>query len=265
MIKINGVPVNRLTFPGGEVNVQLPAVIKPPFTVHAWLQSSDDIMSLLMVHDALQRHHDHGIKHLVIPYLPYARQDRVCNSGEALSRQVFIDVVMPYVKPTTVKVYHPHSDGLPPAWNVIPLCHIVDRSLIHDTAIIVIPDQGAVDPTLEVLEYLNNDYIQGTKTRELSTGKLSGFDCDFRGVNCKGRDLWILDDICDGGGTFLGLLEILRLKEPKSVNLYTTHGIYSKGLDLLCSKFDRVVSTNTFLHGLPTLPTNYTMLEILDV
>lgn len=265
MIKINGVLVKRLTFPGGEVNIQLPAVIKPPFKVHAWLQSSDDIMSLLLVQDALKRHHDQGIKHLVMPYLPYARQDRVCNVGEALSRQVFIDVVMPYVNPATIKVYHPHSDGLPHAWEVVPLYALFKDTLLTKNSVLVIPDKGAIEDVTAVALYNNLEFIQGTKTREVTTGKLSGFDCDFRGVDCKDKDLWILDDICDGGGTFLGLLEILKTKNPRTVNLYTTHGIYSKGLDVLCSNFDRVVSTNTYMHDLPHKPTNYTMLEILDV
>jgi len=56
----------------------------------------------------------------------------------------------------------------------------------------------------------------------------------------------IVDDICDGGGTFLGLAE--ELKECNSGDLYlaVSHGIFSKGSQTLLDNFKSIYSTDSF-------------------
>jgi phosphoribosylpyrophosphate synthetase len=64
----------------------------------------------------------------------------------------------------------------------------------------------------------------------------------------------IVDDICDGGGTFLGISDALgsRLRSLGDVGgdyilgLYVTHGIFSKGFCDLIEKFDHVYTTDSF-------------------
>jgi ribose-phosphate pyrophosphokinase len=74
------------------------------------------------------------------------------------------------------------------------------------------------------------EVIQGMKKRDLKTGELTGFD--FYG-EVRGKDLLIVDDICDGGGTFIGLAGKLRYEGAKSISLYVSHGIFSRGIEIL--------------------------------
>jgi ribose-phosphate pyrophosphokinase len=67
----------------------------------------------------------------------------------------------------------------------------------------------------------------------------------------------IVDDICDGGGTFVGLAETIG-RPASSMRLWTTHGIYSRGLGALLDAFGMVGSTNSF-------PTDTFCVSIRDI
>ena len=86
--------VQQMVFPDGAVNIELPPLHDYVTTVTAVIKSSDDVMALLLVTDALKRE---GFiiseTTLEIPYFPYSRQDRVCNPGEALSLAVMAGII----------------------------------------------------------------------------------------------------------------------------------------------------------------------------
>ena len=50
----------------------------------------------------------------------------------------------------------------------------------------------------------------------------------------------IVDDICDGGQTFIELAKALEKQGAHQIFLYVTHGIFSKGLDTLKVYFSGV-------------------------
>jgi len=53
------------------------------------------------------------------------------------------------------------------------------------------------------------------------------------GGDVNGKDLIIIDDICDGGRTFIALSEELKKNGARDIYLYVTHGIFSNGFDSL--------------------------------
>lgn len=81
-------------------------------------------------------------------------------------------------------------------------------------------------------------------------------DLDGRQYFERGRTIaLIVDDICDGGGTFVGLAKELRAAGATRVYLYVTHGIFSKRLPL--EGIDHVYTTDSFLSGPVNLHGNY--------
>jgi ribose-phosphate pyrophosphokinase len=84
------------------------------------------------------------------------------------------------------------------------------------------------------------------KKRDPETGKLDGFSIyDYDpNPNSNGTELLIVDDICDGGGTFVGLAKKLREAGAKKVHLFVTHGIFSKGVPL--EGIDTIYTTDSF-------------------
>jgi ribose-phosphate pyrophosphokinase len=107
----NEVGHKRIIFPGGEVHVTVDNITigTERIQIHADLFSSDDIMELMMVTNAIKVQWPGYQIELVMPYIPYARQDRVGLQGEALSIKVFADFInsQNYV---SVEVWDAHSD-----------------------------------------------------------------------------------------------------------------------------------------------------------
>jgi len=97
-------------------------------------------------------------------------------------------------------------------------------------SILICPDAGAVKKVGKYLEWNKNivDVVYCTKTRDLSNGKI-----DLKVLEpekCTGKNCVIIDDLCDGGGTFVGIASQIK---PAFLTLIVTHGIFSKGFKTL--------------------------------
>jgi len=260
MIKIvmNGVSseVEYFVFSGGEVQTKInqsSTYLLPDYIrIDAKLQNSDDVMALLQVNEILKRSHPNIEIYLDMHYAPYARQDRVCAIGESLSCKVFANLINS-CNFSRVYVSDCHSDVLPALLNNchnIPLSVILVRShlssVLHSkSGFIISPDAGANKKVFDVCKlYTNQVFVRADKTRDAATGKITGtevFHDDFEGKPC-----YILDDICDGGYTFVKLAEKLKEKNAGKITLFVTHGIFSKGLEVFDGLIDQVWTTDSF-------------------
>jgi len=131
-------PLEFMSFPGGERHVRLPvaapdwagACVHADWTIEARIYTPADIMDLLLTHDALKRALPAGARlSLVLPYVPYARQDRVAVAGEPLSIKVFCSLInsMGF---SSVEIWDPHSDVTPALLDnvvVAPTPHVDDQ------------------------------------------------------------------------------------------------------------------------------------------
>ena len=86
--------------------------------------------------------------------------------------------------------------------------------------------------------------VECSKKRNVKNGKLEGFK--VYEDNLSGKDCLIVDDICDGGGTFIGLAEELKKKNAGHLYLAVSHGIFNKGVDVLNKCFTKIYTTDSF-------------------
>lgn len=245
-------------FPGGEIGFKLNSGDnrykwdKAEYqTVTARLSNSADFIRLAMAKDALEKFDKTPVK-LFIPYLPYARQDRVCDKGEAFSLKVFSNLLNS-LNFTEVTICDPHSEVAPALINnvnVITQFDIINKWLdftnrIRD-CVLVAPDAGAAKKTAQIAKYLDHsDYVRADKLRDLTNGKIKEtiVYCD----DFKGRDILCADDIIDGGRTFIELARICKAKNCGKFILYATHGIFSAGVkNLFNGGIDEIWTTNSF-------------------
>lgn len=235
--------VEKFVFSGGEVSVKLPDIPECDNIRVVWnAKTSNDVISLLMVSNAIKNSAvlKNTIVDLTLPYVPYARQDRVCNKGEALSIKVMCDLIN-YCGFNSVTIEDPHSDVTPA---LINNCIIKSQSDVFklniptinkmfdiDSCILVSPDAGSNKKIQSIAKLLNKDFIRADKVREVSTGQIKEtvVYCD----DLQGKDCLIVDDLCDGGKTFIELAKVLKQKGACKVGLYVTHGIFSKGKKIL--------------------------------
>lgn len=111
---------------------------------------------------------------------------------------------------------------------------------------LVAPDAGALKKIHNVAKASGaRDYAILTKERDVATGNLTGFS--LVSGNVAGKDVLIVDDLCDAGGTFIGSAQVLRDAGARSVSLYVTHGVFSKGVEnLLNNGIDAIYTTTSF-------------------
>ena len=244
------------TFPGGELQVQVPGLpesLSSDITVIARLQSADAIIRLLLATEILSRVQRTGTLKLVIPYFPYARQDRVMQQGEAFSLKAVARLVN-CLGFDEVVVCDPHSDVTPALVENIRIIPQVDLivshedigRIIHSGITIVAPDAGAAKKAFAVANYYRLPLLTASKVRDVSTGAITR--TEVHGADSiAGRNALIVDDICDGGRTFIELAKVLKASGAGKVYLYVTHGIFSQGLGVFAGLIDAVFTTDSFL------------------
>lgn len=236
-------------FSGGEPHIK----IKPDFdvseivTITHRINSFNDFGLLLLAVDALKRM-DVKLINVFIPYFPAARQDRVMIAGEPLSVKVYADILNS-LKLNKITVFDAHSEvtsALLDNCEVIPNHDFIAQVLkkIGNDVKLISPDGGALKKIYKVSEYLGGiDVVECSKSRDVKTGKLSGFkvyDDNLQGIDCL-----IVDDICDGGGTFIGLAEELKKKNAGKLYLAVSHGIFNKGFESM-KAFEKIFTTDSF-------------------
>lgn len=236
-------------FPAGEVGVKY---VDPSYTkicndgeisIVARIQNSDDVMTVLMLNDALHREGHTNID-LDMPYIPYSRQDRVCNPGEALSIKVFADLINS-CNFRNVYVIDPHSDVAPALINnvvITPQENIFSR-VIHDwkNVVVIAPDGGALKKAERFAKKVEaKSVVAANKKRDVLTGNIEYVKLT---ESVDGEHVFVIDDIGEGCGTFLMLAD--QLQGVKSKCLAITHGIFSKGLNVL-DAYDKVYTTNSY-------------------
>ena len=258
------IPVNIFRFSGGEMQVRVDfdeyyEVCVNNFTdsepvIYANIRCSDGIMATLLLADALEKMDVY--KHrTIMPYLPYARQDRVCSPGEADASDILAEVVLErlaeYKKVVCAdihskKFYRDYAVVEYEQWKILDK---ILESLKNDYCGrigIICPDKGAVPKITNWAVATQNKHpiYYCTKKRDPYSGILSGFEVN---ETMPPVDFGlVVDDICDGGGTFIGLGEKLKEAGWKKLGLYITHGIFSKGLDDLFKIYDHIITTDTF-------------------
>ena len=248
-------PFDVLGFAGGERHVQL-LDLSPlgdsSLTIRASLSSSNDLMDLLLVANALRHVFGQNLAiNLELPYLPYSRQDRVCADGQAFSLEVMANLLK-MMRIKQLVTWDCHSETgvmLTQALNVKPAIIIqsdaaLSALLAQKDSVLVCPDKGAVMRCKDIQQKLGLERVVFCeKQRDPATGKI--VKTEVLSDDLSGQCAIITDDICDGGYTFIKIAEQLRAKGAARIVLFVTHGIFSKGLDVFDGLIDQVITTNS--------------------
>ncbi len=205
------------------------------------------LFELLLIGDVLKNGNNET--HVLIRYLLGGRMDRRIDSRQPDTLQVIANILNT-ADFDKVEILDPHSPvSLQLIDNSVPVYPHKESDRWfkrfdaerYDT-VTIIPDKGARSRVLQVAPDPHRNFVQCLKDRDPLTGRLSGFTV-LEPDAVRDKDCLIVDDICDGGGTFTGLSELLRKHGARSVHLWVTHGIFSKGL---VSGLDSMASTNSF-------------------
>ncbi|MDU5715975.1 MAG: phosphoribosyltransferase family protein [Citrobacter freundii] len=209
------------------------------------MRDMNDFMLLAQLVEAVRHQTDVLVSHLDLPWLPWARQDRHMVSGDSFALKVFASQLNT-LKFDKVNVLDPHR---------------LSRLFQQNALMLVAPDAGSLKKIDAVARAAGvEQYAILSKKRDVASGSLTGFA--LLAGDVRGRDLLIVDDLCDAGGTFIGSAQVLRDAGARSVSLYVTHGIFSKGVEHLFANGIDAIYTTTSLAA-PTL--EHPQLELIDI
>ena len=245
----HSIQFESFTFSGGEPHLKITEDLSSiqAVTVTHRIRSFNDIGLLLLAVDALKRCGVSQID-LFLPYFPAARQDRIMVPGESLSVKVYADIINS-MQLHSVAIFDAHSEVSIALLNRCKAIsnHRLIQEVLQKTGDLTLlsPDGGALKKIYKLSAYLGGvEVVECSKSRDVKTGKLSGFKVYTDDL--QGRDCIIIDDICDGGGTFMGLATALKQKNVGKLYLAVSHGIFSKGFDDLAQYFDAIFTTDSF-------------------
>ncbi|MDF2434652.1 MAG: ribose-phosphate pyrophosphokinae [Mucilaginibacter sp.] len=239
--------ISTMFFPGGEPHIKVPIFTGNVFLflkLRTWNETT--FASLLL--EALQRQETIKKLQIFIPYFPAARQDKVADNKAALT----LSIVTSMFNTTgiIINVFDVHSPVINEyifSYNYLPID--LNITLRENVVGIISPDKGAVERATGFRNhfYPTAELIVCGKKRNPETGELSS-GYSMPELTKEGHYI-IVDDICDGGYTFKLLtnaFEEQSVAKNSTLELFVSHGIFSKGLDALPAKISHITTTNSF-------------------
>jgi len=248
-------------FPDGEVQISLGEFNrKDQICVKCRITNAEELFVIAQVIDILDRH---DVSYDIdIFYLMGMRMDRVMNFNRPFTLKVVLKI-LGSSNAENIAILEPHSDVIYDCrfgnkFRALYLEEFDRPDLKTQNYQIVLPDAGAAE------RYGGLDsYVICSKVRDTTTGKILEIKVN-NPEKIDDRPLMILDDLCDGGGTFCGIAEAFRKlgvsKEKLSISV--VHMVNPKGIENLSKNFDHVWITNSYKDW-DNLPKNVTMLKVI--
>lgn len=198
------------------------------FLIQATFAPSRNLMELLMMIDAAKRA-SAGYITAVIPYYGYARQDRKDKPRVSIASKLIANLltVAGANRVMTMDLHAPQIQG----FFDIPVDHLYSSAIfipyieqlnIEDLTFAA-PDVGSTKRVREVASYFNANMVicdkQRVRANEVAAMEVIG--------DVNGRNVVLIDDICDTAGTLTKAATILKERGAKSVRAFCTHPVLS--------------------------------------
>lgn len=238
MLYLNGQPLNVTVFPDKTSQVwKLPtSLLANKFRQIKWVFDNEgEFLQLAQLVQLLKSVDIYtGPYTLELTYLPYGRQDKEVSNEATFALRTFAQLLNS-LKFHKVIIHDPHSkialDLIQNSVAKYPMEQVEKAAqLCGEGTIFCYPDKGALSKYVKIYEMSYRPHIYGEKVREQLTGKITSYKVIG---DPAGKDVLIVDDICDGGATFKLLAKDLLAGGAKSVSLFVTHGIFSQGVKTL--------------------------------
>ncbi len=198
------------------------------FLIQSTFPPSDNFMELLLMIDGAKRASAKYVT-VVVPYFGYARQDRKDKPRVAIAAKLMANLLTA-AGADRIMTCDLHADQIQGFFD-IPLDHLDGTSIFIpylkelnlDNIIFASPDVGGVKRTRSFAKFFNAEMVVCDKYREraneVASMRLIG--------EVEGKDVIMVDDLIDTGGTMCKAAALLKEKGANSVRAVVTHPVLS--------------------------------------
>jgi len=228
-----GIPLGKVElrrFKDGEFKPSFKESIrgKRVFIIGSTFAPSDNLMEILLMIDAAKRASAQFID-VVIPYFGWARQERKDEPRVPIAAKLVANMLQA-AGASRIVTMDLHADPIQGFFE-IPVDHLYSstifvpyiQNLKLDNLVIASPDMGGSKRAYAYSKFLNSDvvicYKQRKKANVIGKMELIG--------NVKGKNVVLIDDIIDTGGTLVKAAQLMEEKGAKSVRALCTHALLS--------------------------------------
>lgn len=230
-----------------------------PITIKSRLNTFQDLELIICANQALKEIGVKSVK-LFIPYCIGGRSDRKFQEGGINYIKTVIAPILNSQNFDEVRIMDPHSDVLEACINnfvklnnhslvKFGLTNIDNKNGAQNRICLVSPDAGAFKKIFDVAQMFSiENIVTATKIRDIKTGKILRTEVPNLNITDIDHELKyvIVDDICDGGRTFIELAKVIKQRRPNTeIYLIVTHGIFSAGFNELGEYFEGIYTTNS--------------------
>ena len=230
---------------------------KTPIIIKSRLNTFQDLELIICANQALKEIGAKSVK-LYIPYCIGGRSDRKFQEGGLNYIKTVIAPIINSQNFDEVRIMDPHSDVLEACINNfvkysnfqllrMALPEIDNKNDAQERICLVSPDAGAYKKVFDVATFFKiNKIITASKVRDVNTGKILRTEVPSIENHSDEMKYVIVDDICDGGRTFIELAKVIKDQKPNAkIYLVVTHGIFSAGFAELKNYFEMIYTTNS--------------------
>jgi ribose-phosphate pyrophosphokinase len=250
-------------FPDGQQSITLDMVDadlpnKITVSITSRFNSFKDLEIIIAANQALREFSYVENVKLNVPYFLGARSDRKFEAGTSNYLKTVICPIINAQNFSRVTVLDPHSDVLEACLNNYhkhnnhrlvkdALTKIDNKDGAQSRICLVSPDAGAYKKIFDVAkEFKIDNIVTASKVRDIKTGKILRTEIPTLDQHADLKYV-IIDDICDGGRTFIELAKAIKGSRPSAkVYLVVTHGIFSAGFKELSQYFEGIYTTNSY-------------------
>ena len=198
------------------------------YLIQSTCPSSDNLMELLLMIDAAKRASAYKII-AVIPYFGWARQDRKDKGRVSIGAKLVADMIQVAGADRVITI-DLHAEQIQGFFN-IPVDHLYGLNTFADyiaslnmpNLIIASPDEGGSKRAAKLAAKLNAPMVMCYKNREkaneIAEMRILG--------DVAGKDVVIIDDICDTAGTLCKAANLMKEAGATSVRAVVSHGVMS--------------------------------------
>ena len=226
MIKVKDHIITPTIFPDGTSQVwKVPQEVLDGDVIEWVFEHESEVIHVAQLAELMDK------PRLDCPYLPYGRQDKDVSNESTFALKTFA-LFINTMNIRSFTTTDAHSTNMLeyitiPYYNFVPVNQINNAYEDCGAEVILFPDKGAATR----YSYVEGNKAYAEKIRDQLSGMIAGVKISDTNL-VYGKKVLIVDDIIDGGRTFIELADCIKSK-VKEINLYASHCICSKGTGVI--------------------------------